>query len=293
MQRGGNQQKAEAFGARRWTCPADSLQKVASWATNQRLIEVAKNDNLMLDPSALADTFAQLFDLRTEERRHLHSLAANTEEFPPRRKLITEARPSQRLFILTAGWLFESKLLRNGDRQILNFRLPGDIIGIECLAFREALHSTTTLTHCTVAPLSVESLERTQREFPRLAAALFLMTLRDGVIRHEWEVNIGRRTALARCAHLFAELDRRIHERRLSVDGAVPMPLTQEEIADCTGLTPPYVNRMLQMLRVKGLIRFESKVLEILDRVELAKIAGFDPYYIEGWGKGGSRLGSN
>jgi hypothetical protein len=89
------------------------------------------------------------------------------------------------------------------------------------------------------------------------------------------------------------ELDRRIHERRLSADGAVPMPLTQEEIADCTGLTPPYVNRMLQMLRQKGLIRFESKVLEILDRVELAKIAGFDPYYIEGWGKGGSRLGSN
>jgi CRP-like cAMP-binding protein len=261
--------------------------------SQQADVKRRKNYELILDPSALTETFTHLFTLRPEERMHLHSLAAKTEEVEPRRKLITEARPSQTLFILTAGWLFESKLLRNGDRQILNFRLPGDIIGIECLAFREALHSTTTLTRCTVAPLSVQGFERTQREFPRLASALFLMTLRDGAIRHEWEVNIGRRTALARCAHLFAELDRRIHERRLSLDGGVPMPLTQEEIADCTGLTPPYVNRMLQKMREKGLIRFESKVLEILDRMELAKIAGFDPYYIEGWGKGGSHLRSD
>lgn len=248
---------------------------------------------LILDPSALAETFTRLFALTPDERDHLRSLAAKTEEVEPRRKLITEGRPSQKIFILTAGWLLESKLLRSGNRQILNFRLPGEIVGIECLAFPAALHTTTTLTPCTVAPMMVESFENTQRDFPRLASALFLMTLRDGAIRHEWEVNIGRRTALSRCAHLFAELDRRIHERGLALDGAVPMPLTQEDIADCTGLTPPYVNRMLQKMRVLGLIRFESKVLEILDRVELAKVAGFDPTYIEGWGRGGARFGSD
>ena len=84
----------------------------------------------------------------------------------------------------------------------------------------------------------------------------------------------------------------RSHERGLAFDGSVPLPLTQEEIADCTGLTPPYVNRMLQTMRVKRLIRFENKTLEILDRIELAKIAGFDPAYIEGWGQGSSSFGS-
>jgi CRP-like cAMP-binding protein len=252
----------------------------------------AKLYDLTAEPFTLADTFTRLFPLSPEEREQLQRLAARTEQVEPRRKLITEARPSHMLFILTAGWLFESKQLRNGGRQIVNFRLPGDIIGIECLAFKDALHSTTTLTHCTVAPLPVASFEQTQREFPRLASALFLMTLRDGAIRHEWEVNIGRRTALSRTAHLFAELDRRTRERGLAFDGTIPMPLTQEEIADCTGLTPPYVNRMLQTMRVKGLIRFENKTLEILDRSELAKIAGFDPAYIEGWGHGSSSFGS-
>ena len=253
---------------------------------------MATLDEFTLNLSAFTDTFTRLFALEPEERAHLQLLAAETEEIEPRRKLITEARPSQKIFILKSGWLCESKLLRNGNRQILNFRLPGDIVGIECLAFRSALHTTTTLTHCTVAPVRIEEFEQTQREFPRLASALFLMTLRDGAIRHEWEVNIGRRAALSRCAHLFAELDRRIHERGFASDGAVPMPLTQEDIADCTGLTPPYVNRMLQRMRVLGLVRFESKVLEILNRVELAKVAGFDPTYIEGWGRGGAQFGS-
>ena len=33
------------------------------------------------------------------------------------------------------------------------------------------------------------------------------------------------------------------------------------------------------------------ETLEILDRIELAKIAGFDPTYIEGWGQGSSTFG--
>jgi hypothetical protein len=49
---------------------------------------------------------------------------------------------------------------------------------------------------------------------------------------------------------------------------------------------------MLQTVRVKRLIRFGNKTLEILDRIELAKIAGFDPTYIEGWGQGSSSFGS-
>ena len=54
----------------------------------------------------------------------------------------------------------------------------------------------------------------------------------------------------------------------------------------------PQGERMLQTMRVKRLIRFENKTLEILDRIELAKIAGFDPAYIEGWGQGSSSFGS-
>ncbi len=240
--------------------------------------------------SALTTVFEHLFSLTPEEREHLNRLTAKEEEIEPRRKLLTEGKACDGLFILKAGWIFKSKTRRNGSRQILNFRLPGDILGVECLAYKAPLNSTTTLTHCTVAPLTVKAFEQTQREFPRLATALFLMTLREGAILHEWEVNLGQRSAFERVAHLLLEMDRRLRMRGLAQDGSVSLPLTQEIIADCTGLTTPYVNRMIQDMRSKGLIRFEQQTLEILNEAGLSKAAGFDPSYIENWGGGYSSV---
>lgn len=233
---------------------------------------------------AWTSTYEQLFSLSADECDHLRRLIEPTEEIAPRRKLIHQDRPCEGLFILKTGWIVEFKLLRNGNRQILNFRLPGDVIGIECVAYRTALHSVATLTRCTVSPLAFEDFENMQRGLPRLAAALFLMTLREGAILHEWEVRLGRRSALPRVGHLLLELDRRLRARGLANDDSVQLPLTQEEIAECTGLTTPYVNRVLQKMRSMELIRLEHQTLEILDRAELAKSAGFDGEYIDGWG---------
>jgi CRP-like cAMP-binding protein len=207
----------------------------------------------------------------------------------PRRKLIDEGKPCGHLFILKSGWLAEFRQLRDGGRQILNFRLPGDIVGIECLAYRTALHSTVALTRCQVAQLPPADFERIQREFPRLATALFLMTLREGAILHEWEVRLGRRLAFSRIAHLLLELERRLRNRGLVAEedrDIMPFPLTQQDIADCTGLSVPYVNRNLQRMRDEGFIRLGDRKLEMLDRPGLAKAAGFAPEYVENWGQG-------
>lgn len=234
-------------------------------------------------PCAWIATFERLLSLSADELGHLKRLTEPNEEVEPRRKLINQGQPCEGLFILKAGWVAESKLLRNGNRQILNFRVPGDILGIECLAYKSALHSMTCLTRCTVAPLAVEAFWDMQRLFPRLAAALFLMTLREGAILHQWEVNLGQRSALPRVAHLLLELDRRLRIRGLALEPSLRLPLTQEDIADGTGLTAPYVNRVLQRMRGMGLIRFEQQTLEILDRAALAKMAGFEAEYIEEW----------
>lgn len=234
-------------------------------------------------PCAWISTFERLFSLSADELEHLKRITEPNEELEPRRKLIHQGRPCEQLFILKTGWLAECKLLRNGNRQILNFRLPGDILGVECLAYRSALHSMSTLTRCTVAPLGFDDFGGIQRRFPRLASALFLMTLREGAILHEWEVRLGQRSALPRVAHLLLELDRRLRARGLAQDVSVRLPLTQEDIADCTGLTTSYVNRVLQKMRTVDLIRFEQQTLEILDRAELARAAGFDAEYIVDW----------
>lgn len=222
----------------------------------------------------------RLIALSDAARKHLLNLTRESIELKPRRKLIDENRPSEQMYIVTAGWLTEYRQLRDGGRQILNFRLPGEVTGVECLLYKTALHSVAALTQCTVAPVSRESFEQTQKQFPRLACAFLLSGLRDGAILQEWAVNLGRRAAFPRIAHLLLELERRLRSNGLARDEAVPFPLKQQDIADCTGLTTPYVNRVLQQMRGMGHIHMGEESLIILNAEELAKAAGFRPDYL-------------
>ena len=214
-------------------------------------------------------------------RNHLAEITSNVIELKPRRKLIDENRPCDHIFIVTSGWLSEYRQLRDGGRQILNFRLPGEVTGVECLLYKTALHSAAALTTCMVAPVSREKFEETQRLFPRLASAFLLSSLRDSAILQEWAVNLGRRPAFSRIAHLLLELERRLRNSGLAKEASIPFPLKQQDIADCTGLTTPYVNRVLQQMRGLGLISISEESLEIRDIVELARAAGFRPDYLQ------------
>jgi len=231
--------------------------------------------------SPVVRNLGRLIALSDAGRRHLESLTSDIIELKPRRKLIDENRPSDQMFIVLSGWISEYRQLRDGGRQILNFKLPGEVLGVECLLYKTALHSAAAVTSCTIAPVSREMFEETQRLFPRLAAAFLLSSLRDGAILQEWAVNLGRRPAFPRIAHLLLELERRLRIGGLATQVSIPFPLKQQDIADCTGLTTPYVNRVLQQMRNMGLIHLEEESLEICDSLELAKAAGFRPDYLQ------------
>ncbi len=231
--------------------------------------------------SPVLRNFGRLIALNEAGRRHLDHLTANLVELRPRRKLIDENRACDHMFIVVSGWLSEYRQLRDGSRQILNFRLPGEVTGIECLLYKSALHSVAALTPCVIAPVSRETFEETQQVFPRLASAFLLSGLRDRAILQEWAVNLGRRPAFPRIAHLLLELDRRLRISGLASDESIPFPLKQQDIADCTGLTTPYVNRVLQQMRGMELIHIGEESLVIRNADELAKAAGFRPDYLQ------------
>ena len=225
--------------------------------------------------------FAELAALTPEGHQHLEGLLTKPLELRPRRKLLDEAKPCDSFFIVMSGWLQDYRQLKNGRRQILNFRLPGEVIGIECLLYRRALYSCMALTACTVAPVSRAGFERTLESFPQLANAFLMSSVRDGAILHEWAVNLGRRPAFQRIAHLFLELERRLLIMRAHSGATLPFPLKQQDIADCTGLTAPYVNRILQQMRNQGLLELHDESLKICNFDALARVAGFQPDYLE------------
>lgn len=196
---------------------------------------------------------------------------------PPRRKLVQEGRPCGDLFMVHAGWLMAFRQLPDGGRQIFNFWLPGEIAGVELLAFAAAPYSVATITSCRISRLARGSIEA-EDIFPGGLATLTMLACRNGLIMRERIVSLGRRSAFCRVAHLLLELGLRAGLTR--GETTVPLPLTQLEIADSTGLTAPYVNRIFKTLRERGFLKVSKAGCELQEAEKLMKLVEFRPNYL-------------
>lgn len=184
------------------------------------------------------------------------------------------------LYHIQHGWAGRYRLMSDGRRQITALYLPGDICDPCWLDGGRAVQSVVALT-----PLQTTRISRRELESQvSLDADMMKFLLRQArfaqQIQAEWLVNLGRKNAMERLAHLLCEM-----YCRLSMSGHVSgtsceMPLTQLDLADLAGLTPVHVNRTLQEMRAMHLIELQSRRLTILDWAAMRRIAWFDPQYL-------------
>jgi len=218
-------------------------------------------------------------DLSAQECALLHSLAADPREVPVGSGLVTEGQRLDTPQLLLAGWACRMRIFPDGRRQIFEFILPGEIYGL-CLRPRAvALSSAVALTAVTIADASPigDAFANRQSEFPNLVAALYCTASLDELHLLNQLVRVGRQSAYERVAHLVLELHERLDAVGLAAGDTIPLPLTQEILADALGLSIVHLNRTLQQLRRDGLIVFKSGVLRLLAPGRLAEIADFKP----------------
>ena len=136
----------------------------------------------------------------------------------------------------------------------MSFHIPGDIPDLQSLHLEIMDHSLATVVPTKVAFIPHEAVRTFLRAHPRIADVFWRETLIDAAVFREWVVNVGRRDAYARIAHVLCEIYVRLRAVGL-VDGqAYQLPITQAELGDATGLSTVHVNRTLQELRGNGLI---------------------------------------
>jgi CRP-like cAMP-binding protein len=188
-------------------------------------------------------------------------------------------RPSESCLIVN-GFAYRSKLTPDGERQILSIHIPGEIPDLESLHLHVMDHDLTTLTECTLAFIHHDALRELTRQRPSVAAALWRETLVDAAIFRDWIVNVGRRPARVRMAHLLAELHDRLELIGRTTNGSFEMPITQTELADCLGLSVVHVNRVLQQLRHDGLVATERRYFHLLDKTKMEEVGQFEQTYL-------------
>lgn len=115
---------------------------------------------------------------------------------------------------------------------------------------------------------------------PAIGRAMWYETLVDASISREWTLNVGRRDARARMAHLLCEFALRLEAADLGDHCNFELPLTQEQLADALGLTPVHVNRTIMALGEQGLISRTHRSVQVEDWARLMKAGDFDPAYL-------------
>lgn len=191
--------------------------------------------------------------------------------------------PEQKLdqsMLIVSGFVARYKDLSNGQRQITDIHVAGDFTDLHGFVLKRLEHHVGALTPIRMAFVPHERLTRISEEQPHLLRMLWLSTLIDSAIQRERMLSVGRRSAVARIAHLMCEFYTRLSLVN-EVDGtSFALPITQIDIADATGLTSVHVNRMLRELRDRGLMTFRNALVEIHDLAGLEKLADFDRSYL-------------
>jgi CRP-like cAMP-binding protein len=182
--------------------------------------------------------------------------------------------------ILLDGLMCRHKDLREGQRQITELHVAGDYADLHSFTLKRLDHHLLTLTPCRVAIVPHDNLRAITEAFPHLTRVYWFGTNMDAAIHREWELSLGRRSAIARLAHLFCELHVRLGLVGLADGLEYDLSLTQAELSECLGLTSVHINRTLRELREAGLVEFRGSRVVIFNLAELRRLAEFDPAYL-------------
>ncbi len=234
-----------------------------------------------IQESPIARKLGAFVVLSDEELSVLDELHRRRRTFVAGRDLVLQGQSDQSAYILASGWVCSYKIQRSGSRQIVDFQVPCDFLGLRSILFRTADHSIEPVTSVEASEIHVNDLLRAFSRTPRLATAVLWAASRDEAMVVEHLVDIGRRSAVERTAHFLLELGARLKLVGLATTEGYDCPLSQYMLADALGLSAVHVNRVLRQLREDGLLTFRKGRVSFDDFDRLVAAVDFDKAYLD------------
>ncbi|HEY4143266.1 MAG TPA: Crp/Fnr family transcriptional regulator [Pseudolabrys sp.] len=215
-----------------------------------------------------------LREFTADELAFVKQFKINELRVEPGTSFLRVGATSEHLYTVLSGWAFRYKMLDDGRRQILNYALPADMVGLQGALMHEMEHSVEALTPLTLCVFPRAKLWDLYSKFPSLAFDITWLAAREEQLIDEQLVNLGRRTALERTAYLLLHLYVRAEEAGMVKDGTIQFPFTQQHLADTLGMSLVHTNKTLKRLMMSNAIRWKDRMFEMVDRAALMKIAG-------------------
>jgi len=227
----------------------------------------------MLHQLQLCEAFETRFASTTSLVSDSLTLTASAHTIPARRIILHPAERSDFVTMICGGWAATSMALPDGRRQILSFLLPGDIVEASSLFEPSSNRLVESITEVTYRNFRRSDLKAAVMDHARSREKLMRAWIDEKTETDQLVLDLGRRTAAERIARLLLSLVDRAAKRDLVQDETMDFPLRQHHIADASGLTPVHVNKVLAQFRRSKLLEISDRLLTILDRTALRRIA--------------------
>ena len=219
-------------------------------------------------------------ELVPADRAAILALPFTLRTMEPSSYLVREGDVPNVCAVLVSGYAYRQKLTGEGARQIVSLHIPGDALDLQHLFLDVADHNVQTLTRAEVAMISRAELRALAQARPGIGHAIAVNILVEASVFREWVLNIGRREAPARVAHLLCEFAIRLDVQGLANGQGYELPMTQEQLGDAVGLTAVHVNRTLRSLERQGLITRSRRHVSFPQWQSMRDFADFSSRYL-------------
>lgn len=188
--------------------------------------------------------------------------------------IMQEGSNSPQLYTALEGLGLRYKTLESGERQVINFVMPGDFIGLQAGVMNEMQHSVEATTNMRLCVFDRKSLWALFRDHPDRAFDLTWIAAVEEHFLGESLAVLGHLRGLERVARAFVHLHDRVKWLGLMENGRMRLPYKQQDLADALGLSLVHTNKTLKRLRDRGVVRWQNGYLTILSYEGLCEAAG-------------------
>lgn len=220
-------------------------------------------------------------DLDAEESDAILHMEGRVEQRARREDIVLPGDRTTHACLIMTGLAARYDQTDSGARQYTALHIPGDMCDLHSAVLPIATWGVEAVNPITILRVPHAALMNAADAYPAIARAFWRDTTADACILTKWTGNLGRKPALTRMAHLICEIGTRMERAGLGTRTDFPLNLTQDQLADSLGLTAVHVNRTLQTLRARQLVRTEHRRIQVPDWDGLAACADFQPDYLQ------------
>jgi CRP-like cAMP-binding protein len=225
----------------------------------------------------LADRLTSIAELSEDDLELLTRMPSTISHFSSHDQVLRKSEQPSRCCLLLQGYLGWKD---DGDGQIMSIHVPGDIPDFHTNVAPRLTAHLIALGPAVVTFVPHAFFREISSRSANLHLALQLLSVVDAACLRNWIVNLGSRDSLTRVAHLICEIATRLQAVGLARDNRFLSPFTQSDLGSACAISAVHANRVIQELRRRQVLSWESRTIAIRDWQALCGLARFEPDYL-------------